>query len=178
MKRFLAFLLALAMVFSSFTTVWASEKRKIPFSKTITVINLTPAVQAKTAESDDVIEENKVPLASAPTLYTWAFINLLCVLITAILAAGLMVCGIINHLFDIREKRHKHRFIIRIGAIVITLVGVILFCLTEDMSQPVVFADRYTIVMVLIAVAQILITVASYREEIKDNRRDDEKELE
>ena len=50
--------------------------------------------------------------------------------------------------------------------------AIVAFLLTEDMSQPMAFVDRWTLLMVILAVIQIVIAVLS----MKDKQEPDEQD--
>ena len=89
----------------------------------------------------------------------WALINLILMVLTVL--AGLVMLGL--------------RFAGKSGAlhligVVPALVSLIAFFVTEDMSLPMVMTDRWTLIMALIAVVQIVLMVLGrHGQDNKDN---------
>ena len=114
----------------------------------------TPAPEA-TAEPEE-IEDDATAQAGVSG---WALINLILMVLTVL--AGLVMLGL--------------RFAGKSGAlhligVVPALVALIAFFVTEDMSLPMVMTDRWTLIMALIAVVQIVLMVLGrHGQDNKDN---------
>lgn len=114
----------------------------------------TPAPEA-TAEPEE-IEDDATAQAGVSG---WALINLILMVLTVL--AGLVMLGL--------------RFAGKSGAlhligVVPALVSLIAFFVTEDMSLPMVMTDRWTLIMALIAVVQIVLMVLGrHGQDNKDN---------
>ena len=57
------------------------------------------------------------------------------------------------------------RQLIRLLSLPIAVISVIAFCLTEDISLPTAFVDRWTLLMALIAVIQTVAAALSRKKE-------------
>jgi uncharacterized repeat protein (TIGR02543 family) len=73
-----------------------------------------------------------------------------------------------NALQGDEEQRRSSRVVWRALNIVAALVAIIVFVLTEDMRNPMVFTDWWTIVHVIIAVIQIVLSVLVSRRQKKE----------
>jgi uncharacterized repeat protein (TIGR02543 family) len=110
------------------------------------------------------IPDAETPLAGP----TWALLNLILAIATA-LASILMLVGYLGKKKEeaegvtIRETK-KHGFM-RILTLVPGIGGIIAFILTENMKNPMVFTDRWTLLMILIAVVQLLLVLFGAKRE-------------
>ncbi|MBC8570621.1 MBG domain-containing protein [Zongyangia hominis] len=139
-----------------------------------------------------VIDEPDVPLAATPTP-VWALINLLLTIATAIIMLLLLIFYFIgkkNKEDDEDEEQQrirreneeaklnhvlKRKGFWRLLSIVPALGAVIAFILTENMRNPMVLVDRWTLLMALIALVQIVIAILSIKGR-KDEEMDEEDE--
>ena len=127
------------------------------------------------AESEpEVIEDEETPLAPMAT-GAWALVNLILMLLT-VLASLLLLLGYLgkkkyakedeygNALHDangneiIDYTRNKKGFW-RVASLIPAIAAVIAFALTENMRLPMVMTDRWTLLMAIIAVVQLIVAV-------------------
>ena len=127
------------------------------------------------AESEpEVIEDEETPLAPMAG-GAWALVNLILMLLT-VLASLLLLLGYLgkkkyakedeygNALHDangneiIDYTRNKKGFW-RVASLIPAIAAVIAFALTENMRLPMVMTDRWTLLMVIIAVVQLIVAV-------------------
>ncbi|MCL1853704.1 MAG: InlB B-repeat-containing protein [Peptococcaceae bacterium] len=117
------------------------------------------------------IGNNEIPLVGLPGVMVWALVNLiLCVLgvILAIITLNRVI--IKKRQDDDNEKQRKTRKTFLIITAVLAVAGVILFLLTEDMRNLMVLLDAWTIVSLVIFVAEIIGVVFVFkRSKNKDN---------
>ena len=150
----------------------------------------TPAVAATQtaapAADTELIAEQEVPMADAPVTITdsqaplainssWALLNLIMTIITGIISAVLLV-GIFGKKEDENEdgeeveiKRHR---LARFMSLIPAIGAAIIFIITEDMSNPMVLVDGWTILMAVILLIQAV--VAMIAKKSKDENEDDE----
>jgi cytochrome bd-type quinol oxidase subunit 2 len=103
----------------------------------------------------------------------WALFNLLLALFTAALA----LLALISFLLGRRrraENRETHsgrlrRPIPMAGAMITAVAAVALFFLTEDLSQPIVFVDVWTIAMAAIAIVEFIFASRARRTDKEKN---------
>ena len=136
----------------------------------------TPDIQEDSvpqAEPED-IPEPETPQAE-PEENTWALLNLI--------AAALTTVGAALALFrrkdddesedDEYADRRKRRFnLFKAGGAVAAAASIIAFVLTEDMSLPMAFADKWTILMALLLAGQIG-TAAGVKKNAESDSEDD-----
>lgn len=74
------------------------------------------------------------------------------------------------------EEELKRRGIVRLLSIIPTIVGIIVFILTEDMSLPMQLTDEWTWVMAVIAIVQVVVAAFTKKKRSKDEDQMDEAE--
>ena len=146
----------------------------------------TPAPTAKPTETKqpepepEVIEDEETPLAPMPT-GAWALVNLILMLLT-VLASLLLLIGYLG------KKKHTERDeygnkrtdytrnkkgFWRVASLIPAIAAVIAFVLTENMKLPMIMVDRWTLLMAVIAVLQLIVAVMSKKQK---ESQDDENE--
>ena len=151
---------------------------------------ITPAEEPEQTTGPEDIEDETVPLASGPedipdeevplaAAPAWALVNLILSILT-VLGSLLLLIGFIgkkkeevldedgNAILDaegnsLMNQIHKHGGW-RLGSLLPAILSVIAFILTEDMRNPMILVDRWTLLMVIIAVVQILVAFFSKKE--------------
>ena len=98
------------------------------------------------------ISENAVPMAimdnetpQAPATGAWALINLLSALATALLSLIMMI-----GYFRARDRKG----ILRFASLIPAVAAVVAFLLTENMANPMILTDEWTVMMVIILAIQ------------------------
>jgi len=116
-----------------------------------------------TPEVEEITSED-TPLAGA----SWALLNLILAIATA-LACVLMLIGYIGRKKEeenglvVRETK-KHG-VVRLLTLLPGIGGIIAFILTENMKNPMVFVDRWAVLMVVIAVIQLALVLLGIKRE-------------
>ncbi|EDS72198.1 hypothetical protein ANASTE_01908 [Anaerofustis stercorihominis DSM 17244] len=70
----------------------------------------------------------------------------------------------------LKGMRREGKMSMTAAGIVLAIVSVAVFFLTQDLSGNMVIADMFTVVMAVIAVVQIAVGCMMNREEAKENR--------
>ncbi len=114
------------------------------------------------------INDDDIPLATEKG--SWALINLLLAIFTTILSVALFI----GYVLGGRRKEEddiviKRRAIPRVLSIVVALVAIILFLLTQDMTLRMALVDSWSFWMAVIAVIQIAIYFVSSKKQYKRN---------
>ncbi len=125
---------------------------------------------------DDVaeveIEETQVPQAMAGS---WALLNLILTIITAIISAVLVIGYFTrkkkeeDEENEDSEKTLKRKGAPRMFSIVVAIISAIIFVLTQDMSLPMEMVDQWTIVMAITFVVQIIVAIVSRKKNVEDD---------
>ena len=129
---------------------------------------------APEAGEEESIAEEATPLAG--NTGAWALLNLILAVLTALGSVVLLVGYLGKKRKEDEEGKEeytvkKHGFW-RVASLIPGIGAIVAFLLTEDMSQPMAFVDRWTLLMVILAVIQIVIAVLS----MKDKQEPDEQD--
>lgn len=117
------------------------------------------------------MEDEPTALASGAK---WALVNLILMILTALTSIVLLV-----GYFGKKEEQDddgnevdiKRKGIARLCSLVPAIAAIIAFFLTEDMRNPMILVDRWTLLMVILAVLQVLVAVFARKQK---EQRDDE----
>ena len=99
----------------------------------------------------------------------WAVLNLICAVLAVF--TGLIALAAVRKRKD-DDERPKTALILGALALIIGIVSVIMFLLTEDLSQPVASADGWTLLMFVLFLATLILALVSFR---RSDKKDDEK---
>ncbi len=111
------------------------------------------------------IEDTDVPFAGATP--AWALVNLILTIITAITSAMLLISYFKNkddEEWENDEAKRKRKGGYRILSVIVMIVSIITFILTEDMTQPMILIDKWTLLMAVYAVIQLVVARLSRKE--------------
>ena len=126
-------------------------------------------ITADGEETDNIakaktINEIKIPLAK--TEETWALVNLICVVVTVVVSLILVILGWYNRWrrrnIELDEKYYndyqfwlRNKIILRIVNLLIAIISIVVFILTENIFLKLVFIDRFTPLMIVLAILAI-----------------------
>ena len=129
---------------------------------------ITPKAEPKKEEK---VEEEYTPKASPQ--YYWALINLICAILTVLFGLLLLISKRhkdedddedddetkqqTNNDDEENEQEKKRGLFTRVLAVLIAIVSVVFFLVTEDLSLPWTWTDQWTIWMVVIGLVQIVV---------------------
>ena len=146
--------------------------------ETVTQENHEQSVDRETEN----IENQKTPKASSED--SWALINLICAVGTVILGLILLLSKLKKEEDEEQDEEHtiamkdeekqpelyKRRKWLRIASVIMAIASVIIFIITEDMSLPMIWIDKWTILMAILLVVQIVFVLFGRKwKEISDN---------
>ena len=145
----------------------------------------TPKAEPKEEEK---VEEDYTPKATQE--YYWALINLICAILTVLFGLLLLISKRhksedddeeddetkqqTNNDDEEKEQEKKRGLFTRVLAVLIAIVSVVFFLVTEDLSLPWTWTDQWTIWMVVIGLVQIVVFFVGRKWKNVDN--DDENE--
>ncbi len=89
------------------------------------------------------------------TVGGWSLINLMTMLLSVVL--GVLIMLMQNSRSSGRQDRR-----IKAGGVIIAIASCLVFALTENMAQPMVIADRWTALMLVLAVMNVCVLVVEY----------------
>ena len=145
----------------------------------------TPKAEPKKEEK---VEEEYTPKASPQ--YYWALINLICAILTVLFGLLLLISK--RHKYEDddeeddetkqqttnddeeKEQEKKRGLFTRVLAVLIAIVSVVFFLVTEDLSLPWTWTDQWTIWMVVIGLVQIVVFFVGRKWKNVDNDDEDE----
>ena len=146
----------------------------------------TPKAEPKKEEK---VEEEYTPKASPR--YYWALINLICAILTVLFGLLLLISKRHKDEDDDeeddetkqqttnddeeKEQEKKRGLFTRVLAVLIAIVSVVFFLVTEDLSLPWTWTDQWTIWMVVIGLVQIVVFFVGRKWKNVDNDDEDEK---
>ena len=145
----------------------------------------TPKAEPKKEEK---VEEEYTPKASPQ--YYWALINLICAILTVLFGLLLLISKrhkseddeeddetkdqTTTNDDEEKEEEKKRGLFTRVLAVLIAIVSVVFFLVTEDLSLPWTWTDQWTIWMVVIGFVQIVVFFVGRKWKNVDNDDDDE----
>ena len=122
------------------------------------------------AEPEEVIEieETEVPMAEAE-IGSWALINLIASILSVLTALGMIITFFTGkekeeedeNEKDEDEEESQNRKESKFLGLIPAILSVIVFIRTEDMRLPMVYTDRYTLLMVIILVVSLLLAIVT-----------------
>lgn len=140
--------------------------------------NTSAYILEENTETTNTIKHSPLPTATTPLIApeqtgAWAFINLLTVLINFVLSIVLLLMIYINNRKEDDETEVKNKILMRICTLIIAIISGIVFLLTEDMSLPMVLIDKWTPLMIIILIFNIVASILS-RRKIKEREKIEE----
>ena len=146
----------------------------------------TPKAKPKKEEK---VEEEYTPKASPQ--YYWALINLICAILTVLFGLLLLISKRhksedddeedddetkqqTNDDDEDKEQEKKRGLFTRVLAVLIAIVSVVFFLVTEDLSLPWTWTDQWTIWMVVIGLVQIVVFFVGRKWKNVDDDEDEE----
>ena len=146
----------------------------------------TPKAEPKKEEK---VEEEYTPKASPQ--YYWALINLICAILTVLFGLLLLISKRHKSEDDDeedddetkqqttdddedKEQEKKRGLFTRVLAVLIAILSVVFFLVTEDLSLPWTWTDQWTIWMVVIGLVQIVVFFVGRKWKNVDNDDEDE----
>ena len=146
----------------------------------------TPKAEPKKEEK---VEEEYTPKASPQ--YYWALINLICAILTVLFGLLLLISKrhkdedddeeddetkdqTTTNDDEDKEQEKKRGLFTRVLAVLIAIVSVVFFLVTEDLSLPWTWTDQWTIWMVVIGLVQIVVFFVGRKWKNVDDDEDDE----
>ena len=139
-------------------------------------------------KKEEKVEEEYTPKASPQ--YYWALINLICAILTVLFGLLLLISKRhkdedddeeddetkqqTNNDDEENEQEKKRGLFTRVLAVLIAIVSVVFFLVTEDLSLPWTWTDQWTIWMVVIGLVQIVVFFVGRKWKNVDNDDDDE----
>ena len=131
----------------------------------------------ETPLSDGEVEEVEDNATPKSNNRIWALINLIAAIVTVILGLFLLLSK--RHRNDEdedederqarmargeeKEQEQKRGWICKVLGVIVAIVSVVFFILTEDMSLPMALTDKWTIWMIVIAIIELVLVLVGRR---------------
>ena len=121
----------------------------------------------------ETIPDQGTPQGILPDPEDWALLNLILLILTVIvaLADGILYFrsprdkyGDEYEYEDDEDEEVRRHGLLRIAAFITAIASFILFILTEDITDPMVWVDEYTIWMLILFIAAVLLSMLSKKE--------------
>lgn len=108
------------------------------------------------------VDEEETPLAGGKGA-AWALINFALMNLAIFESVMLLIGYFVKTKNDDEEEKRKlkKKGIFRIISLPVAIISLIAFILTEDITLPTAFVDKYTIVMLIIAIVQTVMVALS-----------------
>ncbi|MBQ2582638.1 MAG: hypothetical protein II577_01935 [Erysipelotrichaceae bacterium] len=147
------------------TTVEIKEEAVPQAEVTETVEIAIPETVAPQAAPEAVVENN-----------SWALVNLICALVSALAALGMVFTMNRKEEDDENEENEEERKVnfSKILGIIPAALAILFFLLTEDMNNPMVLTDRYTLMMILFPLVSLLTAWLTRNEKEDDENKESE----
>ena len=147
------------------TTVEIKEEAVPQAEVTETVEIAIPETVAPQAAPEAVVENN-----------SWALVNLICALVSALAALGMVFTMNRKEEDDENEENEEERKanFSKILGIIPAALAILFFLLTEDMNNPMVLTDRYTLMMILFPLVSLLTAWLTRNEKEDDENKESE----
>ena len=110
----------------------------------------------------EAVDEEETPLAGGKGA-AWALINFALMNLAIFESVMLLIGYFVKTKNDDEEEKRKlkKKGIFRIISLPVAIISLIVFILTEDITLPTAFVDKYTIVMLIIAIVQTVMVALS-----------------
>lgn len=148
-----------------------------------------PTATPSATSAPVVINDEDTPLA--PGTGSWALINLISAIVTVVLAVVLVLSKhtkdddeeedentttVVTSETEDDEEQVTRKRIWKVVSVLIGIISVVVFILTENMKLPMVLVDKWTILMIILALLNV-VTLYFGRKWHKDDDDDEEQEL-
>ncbi len=141
------------------------KEEKVPQAENVNVEIDEPAVPASAPV--DIVEP-----AIAEAKPYWALINLIMAILSVLTSIGMILTMKKNEKED--EDEEGRRNTSKLFGLVPAILSVVIFLLTEDMRSRMILADRYTLLMILIAaICLVLAYLTRNRKDEDENEQSD-----
>lgn len=131
------------------------------------------AAPAEAIPEDEELEDAAVPLAAVPPAGgqggAWALLNFALMNLAVFEALALLIGYFRNPKgAEDEERKLRKKGIVRILSVPVAVLSVLAFCLTEDITLPTAFVDKYTLLMAAIAIGQTVLAALSGKKAEKE----------
>ncbi len=140
-----------------------------PVPVAVVPVATLPAIPTPLAEVPTNIDETEVPLASGSA---WSLLDLILTVVTGIMTIMLLVTYFTGRKEEEEYGEIKKKGLLRLISLIPALGAILLFFLTQDMTQPMIIVDEWTIYFAIIAIVQGTVTFFSRKKVEEDENFD------
>lgn len=145
------------------------------------VVNTEPVQQDNQKDKNETenVKDQETPKAKGTTTSSWALFNLLCAAITVVLAVFILVSkrrreededkNNMAYKNEEDKKEEKRGLAMRGVSVILALLAVVIFILTEDITQPMILFDAWSLLMLVITVVQVVTVMIARRWKQSEN---------
>lgn len=161
----------------TFTPVFQTQQRTVPVISTDQVLITNNEVPKEETPKEALVPEHEVPLGTISG--EWALLNLLITICSILLTIISFVLFFYNRkkekeLDNGEVQIEKKSLIKRFLAVLISLILILIFIFTEDMTLPMAWTDRYTLLMLLIFFVHVCgVMIRKTREKVEKEYTED-----
>ncbi len=127
----------------------------------------TTSIEQSIEKEEEKMVSNEVPTTNSSVETTpmgsWALINLISLIATILLSIMLLILALFNKIKE-SENKIDNKMLIRIITLIISIIALLIFIFTENIFLPMILVDKWTIVMILILIVQVILTYKSKHE--------------
>ena len=136
-------------------------------------VQIAEAAQVAKAAPATMIADKDIPMAGVEENSYWALLNLIMTILTGIISAVLLV-GYFGKKEDDEENddenedKTNRKGFTRVMSLIPAVGAAIIFILTENMNNPMILTDRWTILMAVILLIQAIVAIFAKKSEDED----------
>ena len=136
-------------------------------------VQIAEAAQVAKAAPATMIADKDIPMAGVEENSYWALLNLIMTILTGIISAVLLV-GYFGRKEDDEENddenedKTNRKGFTRVMSLIPAVGAAIIFILTENMNNPMILTDRWTILMAVILLIQAIVAIFAKKSEDED----------
>ena len=136
-------------------------------------VQIAEAAQVAKAAPSTMIADKDIPMAGVEENSYWALLNLIMTILTGIISAVLLV-GYFGRKEDDEENddenedKTNRKGFTRVMSLIPAVGAAIIFILTENMNNPMILTDRWTILMAVILLIQAIVAIFAKKSEDDD----------
>ena len=149
-----------------------SNVTKTSNQENLIALNYNNPIEELNTRSPITIKRGLTPFGSPEQNY-WALLNLLLVIATCILAFILLIFGIFNRQQEDEEVKIKNKWWARIASICVSIIALFIFLFTEDINNPWIWIDQWTLLMLIIFIVNIVLMFFAKHKEIEDENEEE-----
>ena len=146
-----------------------TQPTPLPTITPIVITNQEEEEEIKEEEKEEIkeekelqtLEEGQTPLTVQEQTPYWALLNLLLTFGSVIISTILAIFYLFNknNKEENEEKQQRRSIVKRLISIIITALMMFIFTITEDITLPMHFTDKYTILMEIIFIIHLIIAL-------------------